>query len=1023
MKYFFKKNKYINYKILLSRFLMFCIMFSWYYGLVPQFRVISPEIKTVEAGIDPSESQYIISIGPVVGSTSQGYVYATFLNPSGSGKTISISRIRMSADAINTATWASTTIRRISAVSAGTTISASDIRMKNTYSNSSIADIRYNNGTGSVTYTGGANARINQIVASGAAGAFIGRDELVFASTEKLVLQPGEGIAMMQEGAGSGANIFRLTLTWEETVDTPTAQNEYILAFPRVENAGGTNYKYHTLFNPAASGKTFLIKRISLDVDADAAVSNQNELHIMRISAASSGTSISTSDIPKKNTSSGNSVAEARHTNVTATLATAGRAIIAVHGLTAANQPQGHWEWLREGSDEYIVLQQGEGLALVGSLTGDVDQIVRMSVVWEEVSSGSTPSALSEYMTVATTTGVVASGQNYISFYNPVGSGKTAILKRLGVAVDATTTAVYATTTVQRITTAAPTGGTAIPAANITKKNTSSGNSIMDIRSGTLTVNKVGGVNSRIMSVVGPGAVGQLSGHKEVYFTDEYLILQEGEGIVLYQESVGHGGLKHKMYFEWQETTAPSSQGEYIMTIGPVLGSTATYDEYFTIFNPSGSGKTMIIKKVGIRIDAVGTAVYIPTYLKRLTTNAPTGGTLMAASDIPKKHTGTSNSIAEIRWATSTASINYENGSSTRAILAGTTPGAVPSATALQQSGYDDAAFTTYENIVLQPGQGIVLTQEATGDIDLRPKLDLEWEENASTPISLGEYMMTATSTGSATSGNVYTTFFNPTWSTKDIIIKRLGLSTDAAAAAIYATTTLRLITSSSGGFFISSSTYPRKNTSTAVSSVMEIRVNNPSVNYSGGTSARYMSRTTPAAVGQAIGSVEFTFLLGNELVLHPGEGIAMYQETVGDTDHRHFVKIVWEEDAIDLPTVTTGFASDSKGISATLSGTKIGGGVATEHGFAYSTNSNFSTGVSTTTLGVRFLNTSFSGGATSLTQNTTYYFRAYVSNQSGVSYGITRSFYTGNSTSIRRMLLFEGSKINLRNKLKVNQQ
>jgi len=122
-------------------------------------------------------------------------------------------------------------------------------------------------------------------------------------------------------------------------------------------------------------------------------------------------------------------------------------------------------------------------------------------------------------------------------------------------------------------------------------------------------------------------------------------------------------------------------------------------------------------------------------------------------------------------------------------------------------------------------------------------------------------------------------------------------------------------------------------------------------------------------------------------------------------------------------PTVTTDFASNVSGTSARINGIKTGGDNATEHGFAWGTNSGLVNGdTATTTLGVKTTNTGFTSGI-SLLINTTYYFRAYATNSGGTNYGIIRSFYSGNSTVTRILKLFEGFFVKFYNgKIKVNQ-
>jgi hypothetical protein len=125
-------------------------------------------------------------------------------------------------------------------------------------------------------------------------------------------------------------------------------------------------------------------------------------------------------------------------------------------------------------------------------------------------------------------------------------------------------------------------------------------------------------------------------------------------------------------------------------------------------------------------------------------------------------------------------------------------------------------------------------------------------------------------------------------------------------------------------------------------------------------------------------------------------------------------------------PTVTTNSAQSFVPTAAKLFGsiTSNGGADATQSGFAYSTNSTLSSGVSTTTLGGQTGSASFSSSITGLTANQTYFYRAYATNPAGTGYGTIKSFSTGNATPARQMRLFEGFKIKLvSGKIKLYQQ
>lgn len=94
-------------------------------------------------------------------------------------------------------------------------------------------------------------------------------------------------------------------------------------------------------------------------------------------------------------------------------------------------------------------------------------------------------------------------------------------------------------------------------------------------------------------------------------------------------------------------------------------------------------------------------------------------------------------------------------------------------------------------------------------------------------------------------------------------------------------------------------------------------------------------------------------------------------------------------------PTIATDAASNVADTTATLNATISATGYedAKERGFAYSTVSTLSSGVSTSTLGAFTGTGSFSENLSSLTPGQTYYFRAYATNNGGTGYGTIKSF------------------------------
>jgi hypothetical protein len=897
-------------KTLFFRFLLavFCLIFSGVMSVFPP--------QKANAAIDPTKNEYWVSIGPVTGSATAAYTYASLFNPSGSGRTIVAKRIRFNSDATAAAAFQDLNLYRTSAASTavGTQITDPNIPKKNTGSSDSIADVRYATAASlTTTIVGSADSRLMSVVAAGAAGNTNGGKDYTF-NNQQLVLQPGEGISLAQTAAGSTNQKIRLAVEWEETT-TPTATNDYMLAYPKVAVAATAGFVYQSLWNPAASGKSALISRLNIDVDCTTTGVYTNQIYLRRTTSVTTttGTQVTSANIPKKHTGAATSAMDTRYagatgaTPITATLAGTSPVIEQVTGCAVASQPHGHAEITFGSSNEALVLQPGEGLALVSSGTGSAGQAVRLSAVWSE--QAAVPTAANEYSASLAVAGSATSLTNYMTFFNPSASGKTAIVHRVNMWADATGAAVYVPLTMQRITGTTITGGTGVVAADLTKNNSSSGASIMDLRSlPTTGVTKVGtSAVARLMSVVTPGAVGQLSGHMNRDFgsNDEPIVLQPGQGIVVYQEAAGSTLLKIKLSLEWGEQAAvPTTTNEYMLNVGPTAGVATSNLNYSAFMNPVGSGKTVIFHRLALRVDAASTAVYIPMTLQRI--SAFTGGTTIVASDTPVKHTGTAASVAkEITTPTTVTKV----GTAAARLLSVTTPGAVGAATAVQTSGYSTYDFENSEALTLQPGEGIVLSQEGTGDVDLRIGLQMEWAELASNPTSQGEYVTsTGPITGSTATNYVYGALTNPTGTGKYYSVKRIEIRADRTGAQTAPgsinVSVRRTTAAPTGGTAVVTSDLVAKNSASGTSTANVMTGITTFSSYAGAADSRLVSVTTPSAVGQDGGLNEATIISGDELVLSPGEGIAMYQEsTAGDANLKYRLRIVWAESTIPPTT------------------------------------------------------------------------------------------------------------------------
>ena len=851
-------------------------------------------INESRAAEDPAIASYMLNIGPITGSVTANYIYATIFNPATSSRTVVITRLAVKADANAAGLWQNLTLRRITAVSTtlGTLIPAASIPKKNTTSTNSILNIRYANGASGATLAGNIDSRMLTLVGAGAAGASYSNEDLIFGNNENIVLKPGEGIALYQEAAGSAAQLLRVLAEWQETSLAPAAQGEYLISTPPVGSATA-GYVYGSFFNPASSSKAAIVKRLSLDVDCNAGAVYTNTFSIRRTTSSTAGTLIASANIPKKNSSSSDSLMEIRYTNATTTWSgTADSRLLSVAPCGAANEATAHKEISFTDASEKLILQPGQGVALYSESAGSAAQLAKLNVEWQETS---TPAAQGEYLlSYPKVAGSAVSGYVFQTLFNPSGSGKNITIRRLEIRSSASAAATYQPLTIQRITTS--TGGTLIAAANIPLKNSNSSSSVAQARYGGMTVAYTGTANARLLTVTAAGAAGQIHGQKEIIVGDgdDKLLLKPGEGIALYQEAAGSANQYVVLSAEWSETAAaPVNNNEYVIT-SLVTGNTGNPYYYVSFFNPASSSKTVVVKRFWLGIDAVGAAVYIPFIFQRVST--ATAGTLIASSDIPKKNTGSGNSNVEIRTAGPTVTLT---GGSYSRLADVQSPGAAGTAVAPQLNGQKEYWFQNEENLILRPGEGVVLYQGAAGSANLRTKINLEWQETSTAPAAQGEYLLSAGPiTGNTAANYVYATIYNPTSSIKDLIVKRIGIRAGrnaAATAPAYIPISIRRITAASGGTtLIATSTIPQKNSSSSLS-VAEVRLVSPTVTFASVSTT--LGITRPGVMGEASGFDEKVITLGDEIVLHPGEGLALYQETAaGDANLPERLLIEWQE-------------------------------------------------------------------------------------------------------------------------------
>ena len=145
-----------------------------------------------------------------------------------------------------------------------------------------------------------------------------------------------------------------------------------------------------------------------------------------------------------------------------------------------------------------------------------------------------------------------------------------------------------------------------------------------------------------------------------------------------------------------------------------------TANNYLSVFNPVGSGKSVVFAQFTAFPYATGaTGPTMNMEVWRAT--VITGGTQLAAANINKFDTAQANSIAEVRTGNPSAT------------LTGTLPIlAIPPAITAAAVGVSAAASIippTGSLFLCRPGEGVVVRMAAGGDVDERWSLGFTWAE------------------------------------------------------------------------------------------------------------------------------------------------------------------------------------------------------------------------------------------------------------------------------------------------------
>jgi len=165
----------------------------------------------------------------------------------------------------------------------------------------------------------------------------------------------------------------------------------------------------------------------------------------------------------------------------------------------------------------------------------------------------SVPEGALPYTTLVEDTASVTTANNYLSIFNPVGSGKTFIFYQFTCFPYATAaTGPTVNMEVQRI--SAASGGTQLAAANINKFDTLQPNSAAEVRTGNPTVTLVGTLPVlAIPPAITSAAVGVSSTATIVPPTGALFICHAGEGLVVRQSAGSDIDERWSMGFTWTE--------------------------------------------------------------------------------------------------------------------------------------------------------------------------------------------------------------------------------------------------------------------------------------------------------------------------------------------------------------------------------------------------------------------------------------------------------------------------------------
>ena len=166
--------------------------------------------------------------------------------------------------------------------------------------------------------------------------------------------------------------------------------------------------------------------------------------------------------------------------------------------------------------------------------------------------------------------------------------------------------------------------------------------------------------------------------------------------------------------------------GAYQYTSPVVAGSTTAGYVYHSFFYPSTASKLVAVRRIYIHWATVAAAVYIEGAVYRIT--AASGGTSRPVTDVCKKDTSYPNPTIDLRDTGVTVTLGPK-------VINFITPGAVGQTTGIINLDFSRADGRS--DIILRPGQGLCIRQEAAGDADFRVSYTIEWEEFEGVPVTV----------------------------------------------------------------------------------------------------------------------------------------------------------------------------------------------------------------------------------------------------------------------------------------------